>query len=292
MKPAIPGLRSWNEGGNLTALLSEARLFHTGSIPMPASRFLCEHLRQNLVFWACSSRIHAQDPVITTGQQLVKTLQQQVACCIDIAVMADPASRALPLPLIQPQLIKGVPALRAGLARGIPAIHLDQDFTVPLAFISELPAHLAERDIVDRTGVSPARQRLDVQVFDTNHIELTHQTGRELMQGVLALLFHLGMDPRHPQPLLLAPSTTPLPTCQAALLLAQVSQVCVIAFGIRDLLPGRERGQVRESQVYAHRALYDRQPGRLDLHGETHVVAPDGIAREGYRVRPLHLGER
>ena len=43
---------------------------------MPASRFLCEHLRQNLFFWACISRIHAQDPVITTGQLLAETLQQ------------------------------------------------------------------------------------------------------------------------------------------------------------------------------------------------------------------------
>src|SRR5205823_995235 len=207
-------------GSLLTALLSEARLFHTGSIPMPASRFLCEHLRQNLFFWACISRIHAQDPVITTGQLLAKTLQQQVACCIDIAVMAEPASRAPPLPLIQPQLIKGVPALRAGLARGIPPIHLDQDFAVPIALISELPAHLAERDVVDRTGMSPARQCLDVQVFDTNYIELTHQTGGELMQGVLALLFHLGMNPRHPQSLLLTSPATLLPTGQAALLLA------------------------------------------------------------------------
>src|SRR6266478_1884852 len=195
----------------LTALLSVSRLFHTGSIPMPASRFLCEHLHQNLFFWACISRIHAQDPVITTGQLLAKTLQQQVACCIDIAIMAEPASRAPPLPLIQPQLIKGVPALRAGLARGIPAIHLDQDSAVPLAFVSELPAHLAEHDVVDRTGVSPARQRLDVQVFDTNHIELTHQTRRERMQGVLALLFHICMNPRHPQQLLLTSPTAFLP---------------------------------------------------------------------------------
>src|SRR5437660_7649023 len=110
---------------------------------MPASRFLCEHLDQNVFFWTCISRIHAQDPVITTGQLLAKTLQQQVACCIDIAIMAEPASRA--------------PPLRAGLARGIPAIHLDQDFAVPLAFISELSAHLAERSVVDRTGISPAR---------------------------------------------------------------------------------------------------------------------------------------
>ena len=42
---------------------------------MPASRFSCEHLRQNF-FWACISRIHAQVPVVTTGQ-LAKTLRQE-----------------------------------------------------------------------------------------------------------------------------------------------------------------------------------------------------------------------
>jgi len=56
----------------LTALLTEYCLFHTGSIPLPASRFLCEHLRQNDFIWACISRIHAQVPVVTTGQ-LAKT---------------------------------------------------------------------------------------------------------------------------------------------------------------------------------------------------------------------------
>jgi hypothetical protein len=40
---------------------------------MPASRFVCEHLHQDVFFWACISRIHAQVPVTTTGQ-LAKTL--------------------------------------------------------------------------------------------------------------------------------------------------------------------------------------------------------------------------
>jgi len=42
---------------------------------LPASRFLCEHLLQNL-FRACISRIHAQVPVVTTGQ-LAKAFRQQ-----------------------------------------------------------------------------------------------------------------------------------------------------------------------------------------------------------------------
>src|ERR1700738_4400959 len=72
---------------HLTALLMELRLFQTGSIPSPASRFLCEHLLQNLI-WACFSRIHAQVPVVTTGQ-LAKTFRQQIPCGIDVAIVAD-----------------------------------------------------------------------------------------------------------------------------------------------------------------------------------------------------------
>jgi hypothetical protein len=103
----------------------EPRLFQTGSIPLPASRFLCEHLNQNF-FWACISRIHAQVPVITTGQ-LAKTFRQQISSCIDVAIVVSPAVRARPLPLVQPQYVECVLALRAPLARGIPAIHIDQD---------------------------------------------------------------------------------------------------------------------------------------------------------------------
>jgi hypothetical protein len=78
---------------------------------MPASRFLCEHLHQNIFFWACISRIHAQVPVVTTGQ-LAKTLRQKIPCGIDVAVVEGPASGASPLPLIEPQLIEDVAAFR------------------------------------------------------------------------------------------------------------------------------------------------------------------------------------
>jgi hypothetical protein len=100
---------------SLTALLTEPRLFQTGPIPLPASRFLCEHLRQKVFFWACISRIHAQVPVITTGK-LAKTLRQQIPCSIDVAVVAGPAFRACPLSLIESQLIEGALAFRASLA--------------------------------------------------------------------------------------------------------------------------------------------------------------------------------
>jgi len=68
---------------------------------LPASRFFCEHLHQNF-FRACISRIHAQVPVITTGE-LAKTLRQQIPCGIDVAIVPAPARRAPPSPLIKPQ---------------------------------------------------------------------------------------------------------------------------------------------------------------------------------------------
>lgn len=55
----------------MTTLLSLARLFPTGSLAVPASRFPCEHLPDELeIIEACTSRIHAQVPVVTTGYLL------------------------------------------------------------------------------------------------------------------------------------------------------------------------------------------------------------------------------
>src|ERR1700676_2262290 len=130
-------------------------LFQTGSIALPASRFICEHLHQNL-FWACISRIHAQVPLVTSGK-LTESLHQQIPRGIDVSVMARFAFRARPVPHIQPQLIEYVPALRAGLARGIPAIHCDEDLVMPLALVGELAANLSKRGVLDRAGIAPAR---------------------------------------------------------------------------------------------------------------------------------------
>jgi len=127
-------------------------LFQTGSIALPASRFFCEHLRQNL-FWACISRIHAQVPLITSGK-LTESLHQQVPCGIDVSVMGYLAFRTRPIPDIQSQLIEYVPAVRASLARGVPAIHFDEDLVTPLALVGELAANLSKRGVVNRAGIA------------------------------------------------------------------------------------------------------------------------------------------
>jgi|SRR5450755_2672278 hypothetical protein len=128
-------------------------LFQSGSIALPASRelhsvALREHLQQNL-FWACISRIHAQVPLVTTGK-LTESLPQQIPCGIDVSIMACAAFRARPIPHIEPQLIEYMPALRAGFARGIPAIHFDEERSVPEPPVSAEPA-------IPRTALSPVR---------------------------------------------------------------------------------------------------------------------------------------
>ena len=79
---------------------------------MPVSRFLCEHLPDELeIIGACTSRIHAQDPVVTTGGNLSHSLIQDTACGIDVAIVVRATFRTAPLPLIEPQLIDHVPAM-------------------------------------------------------------------------------------------------------------------------------------------------------------------------------------
>ena len=48
-----------------------------------------------------------------------------------------------------------------------------------IALVEELAADLAERGIMDRPGMHPARQCLYVQVLDGYQIEFAHQAGGE-----------------------------------------------------------------------------------------------------------------
>ena len=275
----------------LTAQLYQSRPLDTGSIALPASRFLCEHLRQNDFIWACTSRIHAQVPVVTTGK-LTKTLRQQISCSINISIMVAAALRAGPRALIESQLVQNMPTLRAALARRIPTIHLDKHPTAPLAFVRQLTAQLAERGIVHRTGVSASSQAIHVQVFNRNQIELTHQTRGQCMQVVLTRVAHSCVCPCHATALPRIPSTTLVAPRETPLLLTQVPQSALMMLLIADHFPGGERRQMTQSQVHTHRALHDRQQSTRYLHAEANVISPGCIAREADHARPLDFRKR
>jgi hypothetical protein len=149
-------------------------------------------------------------------------LRQQIACGIDIPIMAGAALRALPLPLIELQLIESEPAHRTVLARGIPPIRFQEQFAVPIALVSELPSQFAECGVLDRAGTSPTRQSPDIQVFNGDDVKSPHQTSRQSMQCVLTRLSHPRMSARDSHTLLLTPLAPLLAPCETALLLAQV----------------------------------------------------------------------
>src|SRR2546429_1762163 len=129
------------------------------------------------------------------------------------------------------------------------------DLAVPLALVGQLPAQLAERHIMDRAGVYPPTQPLDVQVLDTDQIEVSHQTRSKRVQGGLTLLPHVRMRPCYPQPLLLTPPTAFLPSGKTPLLLTQVSEAGAAALWVRDLLPPPERPQIPQSQIHPPHAV-------------------------------------
>jgi hypothetical protein len=260
----------------------------TDPIAVPASRFLCEHLHQNGLFWACISRIHAQVPVVTTGK-LTHTLRQQIPCSIDIPIMRRPALGTRPVPLIEPQLIESEPAHRAVLARGVPPIDFQEQWAVPLTLVPELPSQFAECGVPYRTGTSPTRETPHIQVFNGDYIKFIHQTSRQSMQRVLTFFSRSRMSTRDSQPLPLTPLAPLLAPCETALLLAQVPQASLIVPGVGDLLPGGEGRQVCKAEIYSYQSARAWARGAGNLRAEAHVVRPSRIPREGHHVGTLDL---
>jgi hypothetical protein len=238
-RPLCFGLGPRDLGNSsLTARLIDRDGFRTRLGQLPASRFNREHLLRRSLR-ACTSPVHAIVPAVTAGE-LTESLRQQILRGIDVPIMCRAALRAGPLSDIEPQLIENMPAsfLRAGLARREEPVHLDQCSAVPGTLVPQLTAKLSERRIVDRAGMKPAGQRLDVQVFNGNHIVLTHQAGRELMQSVSPGIGHLGVRSGDPQPLLRPAPAAFLSPREAPLLAAQVAQAIGVVPRRRGFLAG------------------------------------------------------
>ena len=90
-----------------------------------------------------------------------KTCRQDVLRRIDVPVVPGAAGRACPVPRVQAQLRKQVPARRAGLGGGVPAVDHDQHAPGALALVLKLAAELAPAAIGDRAGQPPVRTMPD-----------------------------------------------------------------------------------------------------------------------------------
>ena len=180
------------------------------------------------------------------------TCRKDVLRGVEIPVMPGAAGRARPLPGGQAQVGEQVPARRARLRAGIPAVDHDQLAGVPLALVRQLAAELTPAAVRDCAGQMPvADHATDVKVLDHDEIGRTDQPSagpvQEVPPRVTDLAVGAGDLGRSLGPVgrpLLAPSQAPLVAGQTAGLALQVPRVS-------DPLPVTGHGEVRHAQIDA-----------------------------------------
>lgn len=218
------------------------------------------------------SPIHAQVPELTPGE-LLHACRNNIECGVNVAVVSTAALGAIPLPNIKPQFIELMTATTTGLARWKPTINGNQSPAVPLAFVLQLPPNLSPA----RVGNVPCKSGVlnhifDGQVFDANHIEVSYQSGGQLVRLVLALIPDFRVSLGDSQALLLSPLAALLFTAQGALLLAKVSESGVVLLGVFDLGSIAQCGQVSQPQVNPDNLIGDRQNINLNGCAERDVI--------------------
>ena len=209
------------------------------------------------------------------------TCRKDVIGGVDVPVVPGAAGRASPLAGGQAEVCEPVPARRAGLGRGVPAVDHDQVATVPLALVVKLPAELAPPAIRDRPGqVSVADQAGDSEVFDHDHIVRAGQASAGAVQEILPRVAdfavragHLGRRLGPVGRPLLAAGQAPLIASQPAGLTLQVPRV-------GDPLPVTGHREIPHAEVDADAASGLLQGlGGIGIDGEGHV--PPSVALPG-----------
>ena len=121
-----------------------------------------------------------------------KTCRKDVSGRVDVPVVPGAAGRARPASSGQAQRGEQVPARRAGLRAGVPAVDDNQLTPVPLAFAGELAAELAPAAVRDDPGETPVLDHVaDGEILDHDHIVAAGQPGacpvHEVFAGVAGL---------------------------------------------------------------------------------------------------------
>src|ERR1700728_2931151 len=116
---------------------------------------------------------------LTSGQDVLRG--------VDVPVVPGAAGRALPRPGGKAQFGEQVPARRAGLGRGVPAVDDDELPTVAVAFVFELAAELAPAAVGDHPGQVPVADHVAYrQVLDHDQVVVADQVGAGAVQEVVA----------------------------------------------------------------------------------------------------------
>jgi len=118
---------------------------------------------------------------------------------VQVSVMHRPTP-AGPNPVREGQGGVDCPTLPTKLAAGEVAVNHGEVFAVPDRFVLQLPPELTQGCVQNREGKLGFRHPSQVQVFDAQPVVFLDEFGGQLVQPVLALVAHLGVDPVQPMP--------------------------------------------------------------------------------------------
>lgn len=111
-----------------------------------------------------------------------------------VSVVVRPAGGASPLPIGQPQVLVDVPANVTAFAGWEEAVNLVEARPVPLALIRQLTEQFSPPTIDNPLGeMVVSHHPLHVQVFGVDDLVLVHKPTAELVQEILAGVYHLFM---------------------------------------------------------------------------------------------------
>lgn len=226
------------------------------------------------------SRLPAQVARFTRAE-LRHACRNDIERRIVVAIMNHPAIGAGPTSDGQRELFELVAAGRAGFARRQPLIYDNQGAPVPSALVLKLSTDLSPSCVADCAGKPGVTNHvLYHQVLDADDIEVTDQTGSELVGRVLALIADFGVGLGDSEPLTFSALGTLLTARQAALLLSEIPKPRMIFLGVLDLLSSREGCQMGQSEINTDTAIDHRHQVDIDRGREGDVVAPIGLALE------------
>jgi hypothetical protein len=186
-----------------------------------------------------------------------------------------------------------MPARRAGLGAGMPAIRYGDLAAVALGLVLQHGSELSPARTADGTGQMPVTDHAGhIQVLHGDHVEPAHQARTGLVQEVPAGVGHPGMRAGDlngpPGPIsgpALGPGQPALPTLEPPL-------VPLPVLGVRDLLANRQGDEMSQPHVYpdaptcgrkkrriGHVSVEGHEPasGRVPCHSHRRGIKADNV---------------
>src|SRR5579864_3735576 len=215
------------------------------------------------------------------------TCRKDVLGGVDVPVVPGAAGRASPLPGGQAQAGEQVPARRAGLGRGVPAVDHDQAAPVPLALVLQLAAELAPAAVRNYAGQVPVADHPGhVQVLDHDHVALADQAGAGAVQEVRPGVADLAVRAGDLEFRLLPVGRPWLAAGQAPLVAGEPAGLALQVPRVGDRVPVAGGGEMYHAEVDADGVLSLLQGFRGSrLDGEGDVPASVRLAGDDHHRR-------